>query len=104
MKSYKQSQADGLEGQNIMSADLFMTNPVKAMRTPEQLSIDEYQDATSVFVYLGVPQRLLPVWRARVPLAANKDVAVWAQYWREIKGGLVWCGYNISNLIRAANG
>jgi len=83
---------------------LVLTHPTSAMRSPEQVSLDEWSDATAVWAYLAYGQRLLPLIRARVPLAAAKDVELWAREWQAIKGGLVWAGYDLQGLLHAAHG
>jgi len=87
-----------------MSAALLLTNQRSAMRTPEQVSMDEYQDARAVFAYLKWSQRTLAVIRSRTPMDATQKIETWVKFWHEIKGGLVWCGYSLDNLIRAAKG
>ena len=87
-----------------MSAALFLTNPKSAMRSPEQVSMDEWREATAVWGYLTAGQRMMPCIRARVPMNCVHDCELWVRHWKEIKGGLVWAGYDVAGLIHAAQG
>ncbi len=73
-------------------------------RRVEQIGIDEFREAGAVWGYLSRAQRLGAATAARVPLAVSESLVLWVKYWPEIKGGLVWAGYDLNNLRRAAMG
>ncbi|RMD60064.1 MAG: hypothetical protein D6824_10060 [Planctomycetota bacterium] len=69
-----------------------------------QISMEQWREATRVWGALSADQRARVCRAARAPMCAVMMPAEWAAWWPEIKGGLVWCGYDPRRLAVVAGG